>query len=190
MSYPEKPHLSNATLSRSERLQQKFGNNRLGRAATRLAVGSRSPAYRQSIWRSESISALVLSTVKVPGDPSSGKLARNWDSALVMAVTDDDYAKLEKQVNHREPFEDAIAYISEDVVHVGTQAIREGHLFAYISAEDLAVAMRIGRGPLEATMGLWLPEQRAFVGAENVHIVEAKLPVNELPSKCPGLHLT
>jgi hypothetical protein len=85
--------------------------------------------------------------------------------------------------------EEAIAYTSEKVVHVGTKATR-GYLFEQLSEEEMAIGMRLGRGPLQATAGIWLPETESFVSVRHLRVVETAIPVNALIYEYPGMALT
>lgn len=184
---PEDPHFSSTVLDLSERVQQAIGHTKVGGRIVGVFTGSTSPVYRQLDWRSQNIKKEVKGTVKVAGDPQAGRLARNWNESLLMAASEEGVGRLKDQAGAA-PYKEAVAYVSESVVHVGTLAT-EDYLFTEIAEEKRAIAMRRGRGPLQATMGLWLPEDRMFLGAEDVWAVDA-IPVSALPSKYPGVLLT
>jgi hypothetical protein len=153
----------------------------------RAFAGSTSPNYIQADWYSglslEGMTAEVKSTVTVPGDPIAGKLPRNWINAMIMATTDEEMRALHEEAKARRQ-QEAVAYIAEGVVRVGVDPNRASlPLFGRLSRmgedNERAIAMRLGGAPLEATMGLWLPSERAFVGVETLCLVNEGVHVNQ-----------
>lgn len=183
---------SKSVLTASEHFQYAVSHTAVGRGFISLFTGSKSPAYHQLDWRSGNMYSELRSTVEVPGDENAGRLARNWARALVMGVDRNIMDNL-KAEGHPLKRQEAIAYVSEDVVHVGTLAT--GLLFEVIHDEQnrdkeyLGVAMRLGRAPLQAAMGIWLPEERAFVGSEGVEVLNPAANVPTLHYDYPGVRL-
>jgi hypothetical protein len=196
MSNNEKRHVSRLTLGLAERASR----NQIGRGLAKIVAGSSSRSYLQGEWYSElslrGMSTDVRKTVTVPGDPTAGKLPRNWRNAMVMAATDEALQKLyeetEDSSSHWFDREHAVAYIADDIVHVGIapqyilhRKVAEYHnLFRRMepaggSKSERAVAMRIGQAPLEATMGLWLPDDRHFVGVETLRVVTDSVSMDQ-----------
>ena len=196
MSNNEKPHFPRLTLGLAERASR----NQIGRGVAKIVAGSSSRSYLQGEWYSElslaDISTNVRKTAKVPGDSTAGWLPRNWANAMVMATPEEDLQKLYEETeyspDHMFSHQQAVAYIADDVVHVGIapfyimhRKMAEFHsLFGRLepTGEDKserAVAMRIGQGPLEATMGVWLAEDRHFVGVETLRVVADSVSMDQ-----------
>jgi len=163
------------------------GHSTFGRAFTKVIAGSYSPAYGQLDWRAPHMSR-IRGTVAVSGDRYAGRLPRNWNRAMVMAFPIEELEDLKAHASTI-AHEEAVAYISERVVHVGTKAT-QGYLFERLNEEEMAIGMRIGRGPLEATPGIWLPDREAFSSVKHVRVVEAAIPVSALISEYPGMVMT
>lgn len=185
MSEVSRPAFSKGVLDLSERFQRAVGHTELGSRVVRAFTGSSSMAYRQYDWYSAGITSEVKGVILAPGDPEAGRLARNWKTALVMACD------LEEIRGHQEEHtgaQEAIAYISEDVVHVGVRPV-DYYAFKQISPDKLATAMRIGRAPLQAMMGLYLPDERHFIGAGSTESID-RMPVrHDLTINYPGVLL-
>ena len=190
MAGTEEPHFSKTVLDLSERTHQAIGHSKVGKAVTKAITGSPYPGYRQLDWYSRGVTSEVKSTIKVPGDPHAGIVPRFWNRAAIMAMPRSDIRKVEQTRDLLPPsYKEAVAYISDDVVHVGTMAT-ESFLFELLNKEERATAMRLGKGPLEATMGLWIPKERHFISFDNVRVVEPAVFVSSLPQDYPGLALT
>lgn len=196
MAVQEKSHFSKTVLGLSERAQRSIGHTSLGAQAIRLFNGSRAMNFIQADWYSElslrGFSAEVTATVRVPGNPSAGWLTRNWNSALVMATPEEEIEKLHERTDNAY-FQEAAAYIADDIVHVGVDPnparLTHDRLFGRVDLGhglEKAIALRRGRGPLVATMGLWLPGERAFVGVESLRIAYDNVSVGEF---CPRSQL-
>ena len=182
MADPEKPHFSNTTLGVSERLQQVLGGRLMS-----VFSGSDSPNYRQLNWFSRRIETSIQSTINVPGNLLAGRLPRSWDIAVIMATRDEE---LDKLTSYGDDQQEAVAYISKGVVHVGTHP--EGdNLFGFLddNFEECAIAMRLGRGPLEATMGMWFPHDRHFMSVGSARVDTPEIHINRLPDEHPGMSL-
>ena len=196
MSNNEKPDFSRLTLGLAERASR----NLIGRGLAKMVTGSSSGRYLQGEWYSElslrGMSTDVRKTVTVPGDPAAGKLPRNWRNAMVMATTVEALQKVYEETEDSSSRwfdrEHAVAYIADDVVHVGIapqyilhRKVAEYHnLFARMepvgdSKSEYAVAMRLGQAPMEATVGLWLAEDRHFVGVETLRVVADSLSMDQ-----------
>jgi hypothetical protein len=187
MAKPENLRFSERKLALDggERFMRSFGHTALGSKVIRATTGSRSPVYRQTDWFSQGISHDIRDTAIVPGDPRAPMLRRNWNQVAIFAATEAELVDLKDQAGP-DPFKEAVAFVAEDVVRVGVKST-EGYLFENLTEEEVAIAMRLGRGPLEATMGLWLPDDRHFVSVENIRVVEAAVYQSSLPSDYPGV---
>ena len=187
MRNPEKYPYSNRFLGLAERTQEAIGHSRLGRAAISLTNGSRSPMYYQLDWFSKNVASEIRSTVTLQADPNAGLLPRRWRNASVIAMRDIEL--LELDISPRQSVKEAVAYTTEGVLHVGTRPDRK-RLFRDLNEDEFAVAMRLAPGPVDATMGLWIPEERKFTGVKNVRTVEPSVHIDELPTQYPGVLLT
>jgi hypothetical protein len=186
----EQPHFSRRGLTAAERAQRVLGQTTIGRSLTKAVAGSSYPLYRQLDWHSPDYPFNppdLEATINVPGDKHAGIVPRFWHKAMVMAFPTEDLEKL-RQDNFRSPQKRAVAYVADNTVHVGTQA-NEGYLFERLTKNELTVAMRLGKGPLEATAGLWLPDERTFESVEHLRVVEEAIPITALVEKYPGIKL-
>jgi hypothetical protein len=174
----------------AEETQKAIGHTRLGGLLIKAITGSKSPAYVQLDWQSSGIKTTVKDTVKVLGDPQAGRLARHWYTAMMMATSEEELLELERDTGKPDERQRAIAYIADAVVHVGTHPDRAEPLLGRTGPKELGVAMRLGQSSLEATCGLWIPEEKAFVGVEAVRVVEPHIAVEDLPERYPGVSLT
>jgi hypothetical protein len=186
MSNRENQAFPELVLGLSERIQRSFGHTVLGSRLIRTFAGSTSPNYIQADWYSElSFSGMttdVKNTVTVTGDRISGRLPRHWLTAMVMATTSEELESLrEETATHGQ--QEAVAYIADDIVHVGVDPNRASlPLFGRLAMSndnEHVIAMRKSQKPLQATMGLWLPAERAFVGVETLHIINEEVAVNQ-----------
>jgi hypothetical protein len=92
------------------------------------------------------------------------------------------------EFNPRPGVKEAIAYISEDVVHVGVRPI-ENEIFKDISSNKLAAAMRVSRAPLQAMMGVYLPDERHFIAAGSTEAIDRVPVLPDLTINYPGVLL-
>lgn len=174
----ERPAFSKRMLDLGERAQHALGHSALGGRLVGVVAGSRSPAYRQLDWFSRDIEAEIYATASADGDPYAGRLPRNWHTAVVIATTVEELAKLEQKAGSR-AYQPAVAYVAQNVVRVGVDPHDRGPLFGWNAPDERAVGMRLGRGPLEAAMGIWLPDDRAFVSTASVHVAHKRVRVSE-----------
>ena len=183
----EKNHFGKRVLDYSERAHQKLGHSALGRTVTRAIAGSSSPAYVQLNWYSRGVTADTGARAKVAGDPQAGPVPRFWNRAAVLASHSEDIERLKstaEDVEHKE----AVAYVSEGVWHVGIMA-SEGALFEELNERENAVAMRLGKGSLNAAMGIWIPTEKHFMGAGTIRTVDQYAYVRTFVADYPGLNL-
>ncbi len=183
MRTAEKPAFSKRTLQVAERVQRLLGD--VGEPVVRLFTGSSSPVYHQLRWFSTNIDPSNIATVTAQGDPEAGRLARNWDNALVMMVGNRalEYASLWQEGGRQ-----AVGYVSEDVLHVGIlpETVKFGH---GIVPDTATAAMRQGRNQLQATMGLWLAEEKRMVVPAELQLVDSLVPIGDLPCYHQGTPL-
>lgn len=182
---PDRNHFGKRVLDISERAHRALGHTAAGRAVTSLVAGSSYDGYRQLDWYSRNITSEVKTTIKVPGDPKAGPVPRFWKNAAVLAAPSEEVENLRGR-----HYKEAVAYLSEGVLHVGALAT-EWALLEHLSLKERAIAMRLGRGPLEATMGIWLPNEKHFISVENIRTVEESIPIDNLAQRFarPGLAL-
>jgi hypothetical protein len=122
MSTTEESHFSKFQLDLSERI----GNTALGRSIAKPFVGSVSPAYRQLDWYSRNITYEIKSIERFHGDPLATKLPRFWTRAAVMASLEEEVNDLKETRGIVPPdHQEAVAYLSDDIWHVGIDHIRE-----------------------------------------------------------------
>ncbi|MDB5175169.1 MAG: hypothetical protein JWM81_27 [Candidatus Saccharibacteria bacterium] len=199
MATNERPHFSERLLHIGEQAQHAIGQSALSKSVVRTLTGSRSPAYRQVVWQSRGVllEDQDVETVHVAGNPNSALLARNWNIAAIIAsevvLLDNirtEYAQFK--------FQDAVAYIADGTAHVGILPDSSEALFGVYAENpddeitipaERAIAMRLGKGPLEVTMGIWVPSERLYVGAESVRVVEPIVPVDAVARDYPGVIL-
>lgn len=183
---PGKEQIVNRVLAVSERFQHTAGHTRFGKAVTRAFTGSTSPMYEQLYWTSHNIRTVAGQDVELFGDFDAGRLARNWQRAGVLATSADELARLKDE--HADAWHhEALAYYVGRSIHVGFRA--ETGLLTEIDNTRQAVAMRIGREPVMATVGLWLPAERTFVGSSDVTVERHNLPIANLPQVYPDVRL-
>jgi hypothetical protein len=176
-------HFPNVVLDAGERAQHRFRNHRLGGAIIRSVTGSDSPLYQQLDWRSQYLRAeLPDELAEAKGDKDAGWLARNWSRAAIVAAPKQELSELEG-ATHSIPSEQAVAYVADGVPHVGTLPNSGPEsLFHELHDEDWAVAMRLGKKALFATIGLWLESERMFLSVESPRIVTSPVLINSLPA--------
>jgi hypothetical protein len=186
----ERPHFSKRFLIASEHAQRTIGQTSIGRSLTKAVAGSSYPLYRQLDWHTPDYPYNppdLRATIKVPGDRNAGRVPRFWRMATVIAFPTEELEELRIE-NFKSPQKRAVSYVAENTVHVGTQP-NEGYLFERYTKNELAIAMRLGKGPLEATVGLWLPDERTFESVGQLRVVEAAIPVSALVEQYPGIKL-
>lgn len=155
-----------------------------GAPIVRLFTGSSSPVYHQLHWLETDIRPSSIATVKAGGDRKAGRLARNWDRALVMTVG---RTALESIVSSSKDYRLAVGFVSDDILHVGL--LPEGVMFGYeANGHTATAAMRQGRHLTETTMGVWTPDGKIIIPAD-LNILSTLVPVNDLPRTHPGTPL-
>ncbi len=178
MNRGERPAFSNRTLRAAYRVQRLLGE--MGTPVVSLFTGSNSPVYHQLSWFETDINPTSIATVKTEGgDPEAGRLARNWDRCIVMAVG---RRALEFSAACRSDSQEAVAFVARDVVHVGLlpEVVHFG--FDY-TAEKATAAMRQSRNPIEATMGRWVEEEGRLVVPADLELVDTLVPNMCLPRR-------
>jgi len=184
MSETSRPAFSKGVLDLAERFQRAVGHTELGSKVVRAFTGSTSIAYRQLDWFSAGVTSETRGVVVAPGDPPAGRLARNWNTAVIMACELEEIKEYEQEPDAKE----AVAYISEDVVHVGTRPI-DHYMFKQIEPGKAAMAMRVGRAPLQAMMGVYVPGERHFIGAGSTEVIDRVPVLHDLTINYPGVLL-
>jgi len=172
----EGPHFSKRTLE----FGAPISRTRLGRIITQPFTGSGSPNEIRAAWYAN-VHAEAEQWVSVPGDPNAGGWPRGWLNAMVMSTTEEEVQDLD-DTYRRSDAREAVAYRSEEIVHVGihpNQVALFGRLRKERFLDEWAAGMRIGRGPLEASMGVWLPGEEAFIGASVLKLVHKEVHVNQ-----------
>jgi hypothetical protein len=189
----EQPHYSAKTLDLGERAQHLFG----GTAPMRWAMRSKTPAYLRLEWFSlPDVDPEDLAWAdEVPGDPKAGRLPRNWHNAAILGVSRGDLARLgaHDQVSQHYA-KDAVAYEADGVVRVGINP-ESDHIFGGLTSGEnngdkmLAVAMRLGRGPLKAAMGHYQPDEERLLIPEGIVVLDQSMPVSQIPVHYPNTRL-
>jgi hypothetical protein len=191
----EKPHFSGKVLDAAERAQRTL--DAIGAPVVNMVAGSSSPAYRQLRWAKQAhLNPHDFEWCEVPGDPSAGLLPRFWKNAVVLGVNPDTMRSARAANSNRgERVDQAIVY-EHNGIRVGVSSDDDDMIFGhqiiwdtpsrpgYLPSHDAAtVAVRLGRGPLRVTMGLWFPDQKNLVVPSGVEIVEAGIPIDSLTDK-------
>lgn len=178
----EKPHFSKRNLDMREQAQRIFGRTSVGRWAARSNV----PAYLRLEWFKLDVDPESLHWARtVPGDPRAGRrLERNWHNAAILGVDASELASLGAHDHANDRWaKDAVAFETEGIVRIGINpesdqifggARREGQ------AGMLTVAMRLGRGPLNATMGHYQPDTGQLFTPNHIVVLEERIPNAEI----------
>lgn len=177
-------HYSKETLSAAEKIQETIGNSKLGKRLISVTNGSRYPGYLQLNWFSRGISADLRDSVTIDGDQKAGIIPRRWTNAVILGLSQEEIEGLKDE--HSEG-QEAVAYMSEGVAHVGVSDSGE-NIFTETDEQGLEIAMRRGKGSLEATAGLWIPPERHFVSAGSI-AVERFVGIDGLSQANPGIKL-
>lgn len=190
MSRRKKPSFSDGALYAAEAFQSVAKHFRLGRTVVSAVSGSRSPAYEQLIWLPpwKINYANVAHTVRVSGNRSAGRMARNWGQATVLAAP---RLELRRLQNLYPESSEAVAYRSAKAWHVGVSAVKNSVLSA-VEDDLMAVAVRIGTGDAEFSVGRYDPHRKHYISVER-GLIELNgglpVPVESLPSMHPGVKL-
>lgn len=176
MSRNSEGAFSRRTLDLSEKFQE-FGGKAV-EPIVRAFAGSSNPAYTQLNWRKQAhLSRSDLGGVlTIDGDPEAGLLPRTWKTAVVLGTSQDE---LDRRAETASEFgeldvQEAVAYVSDDTVRIGTMPDSDDRLFARQHPFKYFVAMRLGPKTLRATMGLWIPEDGEFIQGRNVHVYQIR----------------
>jgi hypothetical protein len=186
----DRNHYSKRQLSWAERTQELIGRSGVGKVGKNLiniTNGSRHPGYLQLNWFSKRVDADVKAKIHVEGDQRAGLLPRLWMQSVLLQV---DRAEIEGMLEDNRGSQEATAYMSEDVAHVGRLGNKRNGILKATSPEASAVAMRLGKGSLDATVGIWIPEERHFESVQGVEVVEYPIHIDDLADRYPGINLT
>lgn len=188
-----KPHFSKAALNLGEKLQ----DTRIGKWARH----SDSPAAKYLRWfHLPDVDRDAIDWAEVPGDLRVKKrqLPREWKNAAILSTDSDEFDRLAAQANDDYGADrwarDAVLYEANGVVRIGINPNPEHHgVFGYESIEgsiSLTVAMRLGRGPLRAAMGLYRPDENAlYTPSTAPTVVTPSIPNAEIPDRYPHMPL-
>jgi hypothetical protein len=192
MSQAEQPHFSERTLNLAETSQRLLGS--LGQPLVRAISGSSSPAYIQLEWsKQDQLNIDDYTWVGVPGDPQAGKIPRNWRRAAVLGTQWGALSKLYDKIDEPVHAMEALAFVADDSIRVGVKengySLFRSLLRPNENGKYAAVAMRLGRGPLQATMGLWLPEKEQLLAADDIEVITPSTSVRQLSSQYPRASL-
>lgn len=187
MTTPEKPHYTKGQQAFGERARRLLDRTRMGRAVSRAFNVPNYPYSHYMSWDSRDITAQVTATAdNLKGDREAGWLAVDWLKAMIMASPADELSRLQREVD--QPNEEAVAFFSKNVWRVGT-SFAGNPLFEKLNVQEMTMAMMLGRGPLVASMGVWVPSERTFVGVNKLRVVEPAIYISALPSEYPGMPL-
>jgi len=187
MNRPNKPSFPDHVLNQVETFQYRFGKTRPGAFTISIFAGSSSPAYEQLLWlpRSQVRTSEIKQAAEVTGDKYAGRFARQWTRLAILAVNKQAMTRLRTPEN-----QEAVAYISDKVAHVGIMAT-EGAILTDLGYDEVGVAVRRGPGDVRFTVGVYSREQQAFTSVDNggVRIRDGNLPIHLLPPSFPGVKL-
>ncbi|HEX5798235.1 MAG TPA: hypothetical protein VFX79_02665 [Candidatus Saccharimonadales bacterium] len=182
----DRNHYSRRVLDLAERTQELIGNSRAGKALINVTNGSRHPNYIQLDWFSKQMSANINDSATVVGDQKAGLLPRFWMHSMILEVATEE---IEELMASNPGSHEAIAYMSEGVTHVGTQRDAETGILTASSPEASAIAMRLGRRSLDATVGIWTPAERHFESVDNVEVADHSVHIDDLARQHPRMSL-
>ena len=147
-----RPHYSANSLRISEQFQKTTGE--IGRAATWLVAGSKSPAYLQPNWRT--VDRNVVDTdrfFELPGNRGAGVFMRQWRTAYLLSMDSVELEMIGLKYVDAQP---AVALRNGNLIQLGTHRdLTFGHL---AGTNRQAVGGREGRGPAEVVAGLYSAE--------------------------------
>ena len=182
MAQPEKPHFSNPVLTAGMLARR----TRLGAALLEPFNGCSAPNAVYAEWH-PNVEADADKWIKLPGldKTQAGRWSRNWRTAMLMSVPEEELDRLEDEVIDYVGTKEAVAFRSAGAVHVAVHP-KDREMFGGIRAfegghydGEWAAGMRRGRGPLEAAMGRWIPHEKVFVGTQVLHLVSESLDIQE-----------
>lgn len=141
---------------------------------------SNAPSYTPVTWQvaSHDVESVDDWAVFV-GDPAAGVIPRWYREGAIVNIEREALDDLQQREGGRH----AAAYALGSMIMVGELPNGFGH---EMTDEDrYAVGMRIGKGTLMMTAGLWLPEdRRLLVPADSLHRMETA-PVYRFPVNIP-----
>jgi hypothetical protein len=145
------------------------------------------PSYTTTRWRHWGSSADSFGEwAHFNGIGMAGLTPRNYGAAAIVLV---DREKMDQFVDHHDPeMQQAVAYRLGSAVMFGVSPEHNELLgLETPDAEDYSVAMRIGRGPLDAGVGLWSPNHhhRLFLPLEEGVHSGTTMPIAEVPASIP-----
>ncbi|HMH31286.1 MAG TPA: hypothetical protein VK534_02310 [Methylomirabilota bacterium] len=173
----EKSHFSREALDAGDRIGS---IPVVGSLLRELSSGSNSPAATRATWFKIDNDPKYLDTTTVSGDKRAGRLPRNWNTAAVFSIP-------ERYMDVKEDFQDgvpAVAYVSDGGVRVGVLPKDEDFNFIEQRYGRYQMAMRLGRGPLTASMGLWRPEANDLL-TMSIFVDEPSIDIDFLPRRFP-----
>ena len=152
----------------------------------RWAMRSNVPAYMKLSWfKLPDLDPESISWARtVPGDPEAGGFPRNWNNAAILGVHQGALANLQAHEPESGRWaKDAVAYEADGVVRVGVNP-EDDRIFGGVGREDqagmLTVAMRLGKGPLRATMGHFQPVTGELFVPDSIVVLEEHIPNKEI----------
>ena len=160
----------------------------------RFVTGSNSPAYvRLEVSKQPQLNPDEIDWCEIDADPEAGRMPRYRHNVAILAAIRTIYGGIEKKDMLTPGFtKDAIAWMSEGIVKIGTNPDAD-NLFGGTVIDDeskFALATRLTPDPVEATIGLWLPDREEFIGAKQVSVVRPSLPIAELAADPQYRHLS
>ncbi|HUC89887.1 MAG TPA: hypothetical protein VMR45_03725 [Patescibacteria group bacterium] len=162
--------------------------NALPKPASFVVKAEDAPSYTPIRWRHWGLSAGGYrgEWAHFDGVKTAGLTPRNYAAAAIVLV---DREKIDQFADRHGPrVQQAVAYRLGSAVMFGVSP-KHDEIFGLEApeAEDYSVAMRIGRGPLDAGVGLWLPNRydRIFLPLENGVRPGPIMPIAEVPASIP-----
>jgi len=122
-------------------------------------------AYTPVRWRYNGMAVKNVSNwVEIEGNPEHGNTPKNYRETAILAVDSEELNGLEEFARPSRP---AVAYACGKAVVVGI--FPEGRDFNR-TVREAAVGMRIGKGELRASVGIWRPSTQAYIPASTVRV--------------------
>lgn len=177
----DKSHFSERTLDIAETGQRLLG--RLGRPVVRALTGSSFPAYTQLKWsKQEHLDPDDYKWCHVDGDPGAGLLPRFWSKAAIIGASSAEFMEFYNE-HKKENIDQAAVFVSDGVMRVGTEPRLAMSMFGRrVEGQNAnnVLAMRIGKGTLQASIGLWLRDEQELFVPDSLTLIEEHVPINEL----------
>jgi|GEM_PF-7050247 hypothetical protein len=163
-------------LSPLDRVRRTVGHSAISRGLSRAIIAPRSPNFVKLEWFSDHIDLSIPLSITVDADPYPPVFAKNRDVATVIATTDDEIESIHERAG-RGRYLEAVASITGDDTRIGIRP--KDNLFRRLDGTgDPAVAFLHEAEVREVTMGLWLPGQDLFVGANDIQLVHNRVHVS------------